>query len=177
MLKYEYWIQDYFGVHVQLEVSCPTKSYTTPQVFLCENVSEEAFRVDEEVINDLEYSAEGMTVAILSQIIEQAEEQQWEEYEELRSELDLEDSGKASVFPLVDLDYGRPTDHPGEATTKADEDGAEAEAEVYKAEMVKREKGSISKEESSNGEDSYCIWPQNKRSREPIHRAMSELNR
>ena len=77
----EYWIQDVVGEHHQLEVSGKAR-IKAPEVFLAEDADLSTLDIDEEILVDLEYSEEERAEAIMQEILEQAEEEMWNDYEE-----------------------------------------------------------------------------------------------
>ena len=65
----EYWIQDQFGQHYQLEVSGKA-NVTAPEVYIAEGVSLEQLEIDEDILIDLEYTEEERAEAIMKGIVE-----------------------------------------------------------------------------------------------------------
>lgn len=78
---HEYWITDSTGLHHQLDYSGPTNTIA-PEILLAEEVNWESLRMDESILNDLEYYEDQRCEAILDDIMAQAEQQQWDEWEE-----------------------------------------------------------------------------------------------
>lgn len=84
----QYWIEDSYGLHHELEVSAKAE-IKAPEIYLAHEVNMSDHDIDLDILIDLEYSEAERAEAIMKEIELQAEEEMWDDYEE---EMEAEES-------------------------------------------------------------------------------------
>ena len=90
-----YYLHDDFGNQHLIECDDPAR-ITTPEVFISDGANLDNLSLDEETLNDLEYEGQERTDMIIREIMSQADEEMWDDYEDLQQELESDDNDAIS---------------------------------------------------------------------------------